>query len=314
MMYVGCRGFSLTGMVIAVGILGVTVLSSAAIMSSMARSSRYAAQRNLVGELRERFKRDIRDVTICNCHLNPNLTQDDSNDANLRVNSTVTDGSGVVNLTRIREGCAVTDPVVAELGQNLGEGLLVDGIFLAGLVPTRNLNEWRGTWRITFRTAAEGTPLAPLEVSQFFYLDPLSAVATPAAALIERCKGDTPAVINDCPAGMAMVGLAGQFGTFCISQTEHGPGSRLDFLAAKDACAASSPPGFGPLRMCDQNHWFAACEALGDPSFTDGREEWIDDAASDGAPTVSGGAGNCAAVNFGGGSLDENHYFRCCAW
>ncbi len=249
----------------------------------------------------------MQDQDKCTCQVNPMVTQDDFNDAALRFDTTKIDGSGVINVKRIRENCAPSDPVVVEEGQGVGEGLFVDKVDLVNLVPTGNPNEWRGKWRVTFQNAVERTAVPPVEVYQYFFVDPTSAAATPSSAIVERCKGKSvPGVVTACPPLMTIVGTPGQFGSFCIDQVQR---AAAQYMNAKTICGNYREPGYGPSRLCDHNQWLAACLANTDPSFLDGWE-WIADNDDGGSITLGGSPGNCSPNS--SATLSTPMPYRCC--
>lgn len=295
--------------VLAGAIVGIVSLAGLSAFSLFNQSNQYMQRSFERTDLMRQLESVLRDANTCSCQLNPNLTADDTYDTGLRVNSTVVDGSGTMNVGQVREGCAITNPVFASEGKNLGHGLVIDKVQLVDLAPAGNGLEWRGKWRISFLTELGSSALQPVELFQFFYLDPVSVAASPTAAIIERCKGATTAsgLIDACPAGMSMVGASGQFGTYCIDTVER---SAKKYLDAEYACGIFRPTGFGPAHLCNQNEWYAACTAGVDPSFINGTWEWIDDNDDTGAP-MKGGGGSCGSTN--DDYLSAPHSYRCCS-
>lgn len=305
-------GITLVGVAIGVAVMGIVVLGGASLIQVQSSSSRYMSGKSETFSLKSDLIRTMNDRDVCACHLNPNLTNDNSNDAALRFNTESTATlPRMMNLRRIREGCAVTDRVLAEEGMQIGEGLFIDRVEFTDMVPTGHPNQWRGRWRITFRPppGGVGTPLSPVELFQFVYADAASVTANPLSATIDNCRGPvTPGLINGCPPNYSLVGGPNNYTSFCIHTNEQGPER---FLDAKLACSPP-PPGFGPAHMCTRNEWTLACQSNVDPTFQNGNTEWLPDNDENVALTV--GNNNCNPVGFvdyNGGDGQTRHY-RCC--
>lgn len=255
-------GFSVMEALIAAGLLGMVAMLAARMTTSHISSLRFLGNKADTIDIKMQMQQVFANSDNCACQLNPDLTVDDSNDANLTFNPTITDGSQSLSLLRLKAGCALTSPVITANGAAISSDLFADRVEFADLRPTENPNEWNGVWRVRLRAARERISLAFLDVPQTVNIQQTG----PNSAKIVSCKGPvSPGILAACPPGMAMIGPPNSIGTFCI-HTNRQPATGL--FQAKSACY-NVGAGFGPGHLCDHNEWFAGCT---DPSnaFADG--------------------------------------------
>lgn len=296
------RGITLAGVVLGVAVMGIVVVGGASLIQIQTGSALFMTQRSELFTLKTGLIRVVQNPDVCTCQLNAPTTHFDS-----RPNASL---PRTITLPRIREGCAASDPILAEPAQRIADGLFVDRVELTDIVPTGNPNEWRGKYRILMRPTPGVTSLAPVELHVFFMADAASVASNPAQARIASCRAPvTPGLLNSCPPGYTLVGGPSTFSAFCIHQTEQ-PDAR--FMDAKLACASDRPAGFGPAHMCTRNEWTLACQADIDPTFKNSNIEWFPDNDGDVAGVL--GNGNCNPAGFRDytGADGQMHNYRCC--
>lgn len=296
------RGVTLAGVLMGVAVMGIVVAGGASLIQIQTSSALFMTQRSELFTLKSGLIRVVQNPDVCTCQLNSPTLHFDA-----RPNATL---PRTITLPRIREGCAAGDVVLAEPGQRIADGLFVDQVELTDIVPTGNLNEWRGKWRVLMRPVPGATPLAPTELHLFFMADAASIATNPAMARISSCRAPvTPGLLNSCPPGYVLVGGPSTFSAFCIHQVEQ-PAAR--FLDAKLACASDRPPGFGPAHMCTRNEWTLACLSGVDPTFRNSNLEWFPDNDENNAGVL--GNGNCNTAGFRDytGADGQSHRYRCC--
>lgn len=305
------NGFSVIESLIAAALLGIVAFMAASIMTSQTGSIRYLAQKGDTIDIKLQLNEVMGNPENCACQLDPTLTADDSNDANLIVNPSIVDGSQSLNVRRIRIGCGATSPILAEENQVLSPDLSIGRVEFANLRPTGNPNEWTGTWRVNFTSAAQRISVLPAEFPQTVTILP----GPPASARVSGCKGPVAAgTLSACPSlEMVMIGAPNMIGTYCIDRNRRSP---LTFLAAKNFCATGTTSGVKFL--CDHNQWFTACSAPFS-AFADGTGAAEMVADFDGAQyAVTAGLGpggdgpGCRAVGWVDYLSGASRPFRCC--
>ncbi len=300
------RGITLQGLLVGVAVMGIVVAGGASLIQIQSGNSRLITGRSDLFALKSALIRLVQNTDTCICQLNGAGLTFDARPAAPVPRSLV--------LPRLRDGCALTDPVLAEANLRVGDGLFVDRVEMTNIVPTGNPNEWRGLWRISFRPQPDVPALRPVELHQYFYADAASVASNPAAARIASCRAPvTPGLINSCPPGYVLVGGPSTFSAYCIHRVEQ-PDAR--FLDAKQACASDRPAGFSPAHMCTRNEWTLACQNGVDPTFTNGNLEWFPDNDESVAAVIDDGAcnpppGNSMWRSYGGGTA-QTHNYRCC--
>jgi len=181
-------GFSLVEMLVAVGILSVLGLAFATFVTSNTKNLKFIEQKADSLEFRNYLILSLQNSSICTCQLNPTLTTDDSNDANLEFNSEIVDGSQVINIRRLRTGCAATDPLLANEGQTFPSGLKLEKIELRNLLPTGVTNEWQGDIVISWNESSVSSALKPISYRQKFLIDPTSPSTN---RIVSMCLANT---------------------------------------------------------------------------------------------------------------------------
>jgi type II secretory pathway pseudopilin PulG len=168
---------SLVEIMVALGILSILALAFATFVVNQQKNMAALEQKEDSVELRNYLMLSLQNASVCTCQLNPNLTEDDSNDANLWFNSNMTDGSQTINLKKLRTGCGVSDPNIAFEGQVLPSGLTMEKIELKNIVPTGVTNEWQGDIVISWLQSSVKYSLKPISLRQKFLIDPTSPAA-----------------------------------------------------------------------------------------------------------------------------------------
>lgn len=268
-------GFNLIGMVTAAAIAAIGILGGGAALKFFSDNNRHINQKAVAFDLKYQLLQTMKNPSVCACHLNPDLRADVTDPNSFRFNSTLTPG-GTLHVQRVRAGCAGTDPILAEVDLNLDYGLTVEDVQFTDLVPTGHPHEWRGKWRISFKSRNGETPIAPVEAHQFVLVNPASVTADPTRATIQSCGGDLPVsgLITSCPAGFMMVGNPNQYSTYCIQSSVQAENS---FLGAKYACGQMRPDGFGPGHLCTRTEWAGGCNVPDAPANYGFTWEWFAD-------------------------------------
>jgi Tfp pilus assembly protein PilV len=168
---------SLVELMIALGMLSILALGFASFVVNQQKSMSALEQKADSIELRNYLMLSLQNASICTCQLNPNLTEDDSNDTNLWFNSNITDGSQTIDLKKLRTGCGVSDPIIALEGKVLSSGLTMEKIELKNIVPTGVTNEWQGDIVISWLQSSLKYSLKPISQRQKFLIDPTSPAA-----------------------------------------------------------------------------------------------------------------------------------------
>lgn len=183
-------------------------------ISSNQKSMTWLAQKSDLVDLRSQLISTLSNATICSCQINPNLTADNSNDANLVFNSNITNGTPLINMIRIRSGCGASDPIVAQAGQKLPNGLVISSVQLANIRPTTSpaTTAWTGEFTINFNQDPRSLPVRPVTMNARLTL------ATPFPSTVQ--------IISACSAAsaggvaidwIATSGAITSANSFCIS-------------------------------------------------------------------------------------------------
>ncbi len=299
------KGFSILEALVAAGLLGIVAMLAASLVSSQNASVRYLAQKADTIDIKLQMNHVFSNPDNCACQLNPDLTVDNSNDAALEFNSNFnpSDPPKSMNVRRVRVGCALTSPLIAEENQQLSPDIRIARVEFGDIRPTGNPNEWEGVWRVSFASTAERVAVLPAEFKQVVTVQPTIA---PNVKVVS-CKGPVAAgIIVSCPASMAMVGPPNAIGTYCIDRTRR---NAPDFFAAKSACF-NVDPQFGPAHLCDHNEWFTGCI---NGAFTDGFAGGAGESISDfdGVQWLTtAGSANCNSIFYR--QITDPGPFRCC--
>lgn len=327
------RGMSLVSLLVVAAIVGMTLVLTLQLYGTQLNMNRFMEQKSDIVDMKAQLLHILADPAICTCQVNPNLTTDPGVDKQgLYFNSTATNQS--ITLNSIRAGCAASDPAVIKVAQPYGNnGATVTGIQLTNLSPTGVLGQWYGKWNVQIQ--ANGKTMRPVEVSQFFAIDPTALATTPSHVFISPCLSTEVnsaggiGSLGSCPSGGAsgpwhMIGQPGMIGTYCIQETEQ---PAATYFAAKAACANMlTAEGYGPAHICEHNEWISACSATGMPNMA-GNWQWVEDLDGD-YGSLHGGTGvtnddyctnapaSCKTVCYGSVNSSDNirpsNKFRCC--
>lgn len=228
------RGFSLVEVLISVGLMSIMAIIFTSVLTNYHKSINWLAQKGDAVDLKNQMMSTLNNPTICSCQVNPNLTADNSNDSNLSFNSNTTSGAASMNMIRIRSGCGATDPIVAEAGQRLSNGLRVASVTLANLRPATSpaTTAWLGDFTVTFDQGSDSLPIRPVTMTSRLTL------ATPypsTSQIILACSAFSGLVIDWVPA----TGSITSANTFCMSAGYAGSTG-----LCRKRIGSSNPPNF----------------------------------------------------------------------
>lgn len=185
------RGFSIVQVLVAASILLVVML---------ALSSFMADQYKMVGKLSRKL--EILNATSliqstlvnsknCTCILRPNNV---SSPGNLWFNSTNTSGTEQIILDKIPSGCDPSSVSLVEKGKPLSSmfgDLLVQSVLFKNIKPTGSINEWIGSFEISFNQ-----PVLPIVIQQRFLVED-SPASLPTKRIILSCVSTNTLALQD---------------------------------------------------------------------------------------------------------------------
>ncbi len=172
------KGMTLVEIIVGFGLLSILSFAIATMFIIQSKNIRLLEQRSEMLDIKNSISGLFKDASLCSCQLNPNLTLNDSNDVNLKFNSSITDGSQSIRVKKLSFGCATSAPVLLEEGRRTISGLEPRIIELANLVPTSVVNEWIGEWVVTWKDEDQRTPKQLVLPNQRFRIDPTSPEST----------------------------------------------------------------------------------------------------------------------------------------
>ncbi|WP_413290718.1 type II secretion system protein [Bdellovibrio sp. HCB337] len=214
-------GFSLVQSLIGVAILGLMASIFASLSVSQQKQIKHIERKQDVIELRSYLTLVLQQADICSCQVNPALTMDDSNDANLHFNSTITDGSQSISFSKLRTGCAVDSPILTEVDAKLPSGLQVKDIQLRNLRPLNgSTTDWIGEWNISFAENSTAITLKPITIMQKLRLE-MALPSTPTNRLINTCTGMQGTGVHHVASQSGAIGV-NPLGTLVIDLATYG--------------------------------------------------------------------------------------------
>lgn len=313
------NGMSLLEVLLAMAILAVIMTSTSDLMVNMTKMNKMAAQH--IDEVDLKMMMNItllnKSVDMCASQVNPTNPGNSSNPnlSNLYFDASHPGGTISIDLRAFRlaptyspgaiyiqSAVAPVEPSAPGLSTT-AHGLRILKIAIKNLIPASGgSNRWQGQWTVELENP-DGTPVAPIQISQDFYINAQSLKNDPTHAFIDGCvTHGVVGFVASCPSGYTMIGQSSQIGTFCIDSSAR---SATNYWSAKSTCAAQSPAGFGPAHLCDQSESYIACSTGGGPS---GQEVFIDEFDSDGA--VTAGRNSCDWTGYM--DFTSSEPFRCC--
>ncbi|WP_291516471.1 hypothetical protein [Bdellovibrio sp. ArHS] len=162
------RGQGIVQLLMAFGLLGFLATVSASVVVNQQREFQFLEQKANSLDLKNQLMLTFQNPDLCTCQLNPDLTVDNWNDANLRFNANREDGSESLNLRRIRAGCSPTDGIIVRENQVLSSGLIIDKVQVTDLRPTSyvdlagNKLEWMAKLTVSFKPESSRRALKPI--------------------------------------------------------------------------------------------------------------------------------------------------------
>lgn len=181
-------GQSIVQALMGLGLIAITAATFAQMYVSQQKQLRSLEQRSEALDLKAQLMTTLQNADVCACHLNPALTLDDSNDANLKFNSTVIDGSQEIKVHKLSSGCIAQASVIVSKNQVLSSGLEVESISLKNMKPTGVANTWTGDWTISWKEKSfAATPLKSIKIGQKLILDTTSPGSTLTNRLVKGC-------------------------------------------------------------------------------------------------------------------------------
>ncbi|KHD89350.1 MAG: hypothetical protein OM95_04295 [Bdellovibrio sp. ArHS] len=181
-------GQSLVQALVGVGIIALMAATFAQMYVSQQKQLRSLEQKSEALDIKAQIITTMQNADACTCQLNPDLTTDDANDANLKFDSTIVDGSQEIKTNVLRTGCIAQAATIVTTNQTLGSGLEVESVALKNLKPTGVANVWTGEWSVTWKAKSfAATPLKAIKVAQKFIIDTTSPASTPNNRLIKSC-------------------------------------------------------------------------------------------------------------------------------
>lgn len=258
------KGFGLSESLVACLILGIAVAGLSTLFSNQIKGMSYLTEGQDLMDLRARLQTVLKRPQNCACHLNPDLTTDDSNDPLLVLDPTNTTSGQTLPLLSVKAGCAVNSPVILQQGGTLTNGLRVQAVQVADLRPTGVAQQWSGFWHMQLVRESDNTPREvriPLVVN--------TRLVSPSEAVVDTCQSSVSTAVSSlitCPPGMVMVGPASGIGSYCVDQQ---PRTAAAFKAAKAVCQ-NVGNDFGPGILCDHTQWYVACREGVMQSMTSG--------------------------------------------
>lgn len=212
----GQKGFGLSESLVACLILGLAVAGMATLFSHQIKGMSYFTEGQDLMDLRARLQIVLKRPQNCACHLNPDLTTDDTNDPLLVLDPTNTSTGQTLPLQTIKAGCSAGSPVILQQAGTLANGLRVQNLQVADLRPTGVAQQWSGYWRIVLAREPDNAPREiriPLMVN--------TRLRSPTEAVVETCQSTVSTAVSglsSCPPGMVMVGPVAAIGSYCIDQ------------------------------------------------------------------------------------------------
>lgn len=194
----GYSGQSLVSVLVAGGIGAIVIGFFTDMMVQQGTNQKFLAQKMETGDLTANIISTFSRASNCNCQFADNATTNPNhgNYANLKFNSTITNGSQVIDVKKIYAGCisgGTTPPLIAEEGailpNSMTQSLRVDKVELVNLRPTGGApDEWQGQWRISFQTGPGSAirSIRPVMLTQKLVVNPLP---DPLNARIQSCVG-----------------------------------------------------------------------------------------------------------------------------
>lgn len=161
-------GMGLVEAIVAMGIGLIVLLSLTSLILSFHKDTKALEQKLDVLNLQQLMQTALTGADVCNCHLNPQLNYDDSQDGVLRFNTAIVDGSQRIPLPRIRLGCSAASPILVEEGMTLPSGVVVDKVYFRPMAPTGLSEQWHGEWQVSFREDSLVRSFKTIQLRQLF--------------------------------------------------------------------------------------------------------------------------------------------------
>ena len=184
---VSSAGVGLVEILVAIGILGVIMMSMAAMFDAQGKQSRALTQKLEILALKSEIQTSQTNPGNCTCLLNPSKNNLQTSPA-LRFNSTTAGSS--MEITTFFGGCDSSDRPILPLAaknqplSNSGGGIRVSQIFLKDINHVSG-NEYDGEFEIQFDPSSLVVARQPILLKQRFLAD----VSTPTAATVVSCLG-----------------------------------------------------------------------------------------------------------------------------
>ncbi|MFS4459425.1 type IV pilus modification PilV family protein [Bdellovibrio sp. HCB2-146] len=215
------NGFSLVQILVGVGLLSFLAMIFASTSLSQQRQIKHLERKQDVIELRNYATLILQQSDICSCQVNPNLTQDNSNDPQLHFDATAPVASQRIPFSKLRTGCAADSTILVESDTTLNSGLRIRSIELANL---RSINSsptnWLGEWVISFQAGDGEIPLKPIRLVQRLELE-TAPPSTPNHRFIKSCLGVQGAGVHHVASQSNVIG-SGPLGLKDIDLAEYG--------------------------------------------------------------------------------------------
>jgi hypothetical protein len=178
---------SITQVLVSFGLLGLLAAFSSNMIVSQQKQMKLIEQKSESQDLKNELSSTLSKSSICGCHLVPSLTADNSNDENLKFDSTKLDGTEKIPVSMIKSACGTDAQELVKKDKRLLSGLEVESIYLDDLKPTGFGDEWAAKWHVKWKQNSLAGPLKDLQIPQRVKIDTASPGSTATNRLIASC-------------------------------------------------------------------------------------------------------------------------------
>jgi hypothetical protein len=185
-------GFSITEVLVAVGVLTMVSLGMIESLSRMHGQLRGISQKQEIVELKNLMTQQLAKPGVCTWQLKDQV---------IDVSMATTDVSpspSTLNLSELHMGPDATSPLLVKTGLAIPDSqssLKVASILFKNIYATGNPNEYRGIFQINFDPSSLAMPVKPLQIQQVFVTDSTDPAS---AKRIQMCKGGTGNIKVEC--------------------------------------------------------------------------------------------------------------------